>query len=88
MVGFFDCNFGGKRFTRPAIERPCIGFLFRKSYPLIRWYHAVNFVLLSGFLLGWHWIPQELNKSFIPFIFCLWVVSGLQFVVLKRRKNE
>jgi len=66
----------------------CIGFLFRKSYPLIRWYHAVNFVLLSGFLLGWHWIPQELNKSFIPFIFCLWVVSGLQFVVLKRRKNE
>jgi len=63
-----------------------VGFFFRKSYRLIRWYHAVNFVLLSGFLLGWHFIPQELNIAFIPFILCLWVVSGLQSVVLKQRR--
>jgi len=62
------------------------GFFFRKSYQWIRWYHAVNFVLLSGFLLGWHWIPQELNMACIPFILCLWLVSGLQTVVLKQKK--
>jgi hypothetical protein len=61
------------------------GFFFRKSYRLIRWYHAANFVLLSCFLLGWHWIPQEMNKACIPFILCLWIISGLQFVVLKQK---
>jgi hypothetical protein len=61
-----------------------IGFFFRKSYRCFRWYHAANFVLLSCFLLGWHWIPQELNKAFIPFILCLWMISGLQ--VIKYRK--
>jgi len=66
----------------------CAGFFFRKSYRWIRWYHAVNFVLLSGFLLGWFWIPQELNKAGIPFILCLWIVSGLQMVILKHKKNE
>ena len=63
-----------------------LGFFFNKSYLLIRWYHALNFVLLSGFLLGWYWIPQQLNKAFTPFILCLLVVSGLQFIVLKRKK--
>jgi hypothetical protein len=53
-----------------------VGFLFKKSYPLFRWYHGINFVLLSGFLLGWHWIPQELNMACIPFILCLWIISG------------
>ena len=62
------------------------GFFFRKSYCLIRWYHTANFVLLSGFLLGWYWIPQELNVAFIPLILCLWVVSGLQLVVLKKKR--
>ena len=66
----------------------CVGFFFRKSYRWIRWYHVVNFVLLSSFLVGWHWIPQELNKAFIPFILCLWVVSGLQLVGLKQKRYE
>jgi hypothetical protein len=60
------------------------GFLFKKYYPLFLWYHAVNFVLLSGFLLGWHWIPQELNTAFIPLAGSLWLVSGYQ--ILKRKK--
>jgi hypothetical protein len=64
----------------------CIGFVLPKSYQPIRWYHAVNFVLLSSFLLGWRWIPQELNLEFIPFILCMWVVSGYQIVVLKQKK--
>jgi len=63
------------------------GFFFRKSYRLIRWYHAANFVLLSSFLVGWYWIPQELNVASIPFILCLWVVSGLQLIVLKQKRK-
>ena len=63
------------------------GFFFHKPYRWIRWYHVANFVLLSGFLLGWHWIPQELNKAFIPFILCLWVVSGLQAIILKQKRK-
>jgi hypothetical protein len=62
-----------------------VGFLFKKSYPVFRWYHAVNFVILSCFLLGWHWIPQRLNLAFIPFILCLWVVSGFQAASLKEK---
>jgi len=62
------------------------GFFFRKSYRWIRWYHGINFVLLSSFLVGWRWIPQELNSAFIPFILCLWMVSGLQLIVLKQKK--
>ena len=61
-----------------------VGFFFRKPYRWIRWYHVANFVLLSGFLLGWHWIPQGLNMACIPLILCLWMVSGLQ--ILKQKK--
>jgi hypothetical protein len=64
------------------------GFLFKKFYALFRWYHAVNFVLLSGFLLGWYWIPQVLNTAFIPLIGCLWLVSGYQYLFLKRKNAE
>jgi len=64
----------------------CTGFFFRKSYRWIRWYHTINFVLLSSFLLGWHWIPQELNIAFIPFILCLWIVSVEQLIVLKQKR--
>ena len=63
------------------------GFFFKKSYQWIRWYHAANFVLLSCFLLGWNWIPQELNIAFIPFILCLWVISGLQIIILKQKRK-
>jgi hypothetical protein len=64
-----------------------VGFLLRKSYQWIRWYHAANFVILSGFLLGWYWIPQVLNKACIPFILCLWIVSGLQLVKLIQKRK-
>jgi hypothetical protein len=62
------------------------GFLFKKYYTLFRWYHAVNFVLLSCFLLCWHWIPQEMNFAFIPLIGCLWLVSGCQLFVFEKKK--
>ena len=64
------------------------GFLLKRFYPLFRWCHALNFVLLSGFLLGWYWIPQELNTAFIPLIGSLWLVSGCQYRFLKRKDVE
>jgi hypothetical protein len=59
------------------------GFLFKKYYKLFRWYHALNFVLLSCFLVAWHWIPQALDMAAIPLIGCLWLVSGYQYLFLK-----
>ncbi|MDR2804317.1 MAG: DUF4105 domain-containing protein, partial [Dysgonamonadaceae bacterium] len=35
------------------------------------WYHAGNFVLLCGLLLGGHWMPQTFHPADIPFILCL-----------------
>ncbi|MDR3340002.1 MAG: DUF4105 domain-containing protein [Candidatus Symbiothrix sp.] len=56
----------------------CVGFGFGKSYRLFTWYHAINFVLLSSFMLGWYWIPQELNPAAIPYILSLWMISGYE----------
>ncbi|MDR3218370.1 MAG: DUF4105 domain-containing protein [Dysgonamonadaceae bacterium] len=56
----------------------CVGFSFGKSYRLFTWYHAINFVLLSGFMLGWYWIPQELNPAVVPYILSLWMISGYE----------
>lgn len=64
------------------------GFLLKKSYPVIRWYHAVNFVILSLLLLGWYWIPQQLNPASIPFSLCLWIVSGFQLLSYKKKLYE
>ena len=67
-----------------------VGFLFKKFYKLFRWYHAVNFVLLSCFLAAWHWIPQGLNVAAIPLVGSLWLISGYQCLFLKREsvKNK
>jgi hypothetical protein len=60
---------------------PAVGFLLKKTYPPVRWYHWSNFVLLSFLLLGWSLIPQRLNAAFIPFILCLWVISGYMSII-------
>jgi hypothetical protein len=57
----------------------CLGYAINKSYRPIRWYHATNFVLLSALLLGWHWIPQQLNVTCVPFILSLWLGSAHYF---------
>jgi hypothetical protein len=62
--------------------------LFKKYCPLFRWYHAVNFVLLSCFLLAWNWIPQELNSAFFPIIGTLWLASGYSYWFLKRKNGK
>ncbi len=61
------------------------GFFFKKSYSFIRGYHGSNFVLLSLLLLGWHWVPQELNLACIPYILCLWLGSGYRLISKKQK---
>ncbi|MDR0865913.1 MAG: DUF4105 domain-containing protein [Candidatus Symbiothrix sp.] len=64
-----------------------VGYLFKKSYRFISWYHAVNLVLLSVLLLGGYWIPQQLNPANIPFILCLGLASGCYWVYGARGKG-
>ncbi len=67
---------------------PVVGYFFKKTYRFIRWYHWSNFVLLSGILLGWHFIPQELNIACIPFIISLWICSGYKLFIDKKLNNK
>jgi hypothetical protein len=62
------------------------GFLLKKSYSLIRWYHGTNLLLLSFLLLAGFWIPQQLNPANIPYLLCLGIVSG--YWILKTKKSH
>ena len=49
-----------------------VGFLLKKSYPLIRWYHRSNLVLLFLFVvLSCILNFQKINFACVPFIFCI-----------------
>ena len=61
------------------------GFFFKPTNRWITWYHRLNCVLLTLFLLGWSFIPQSLNPAFIPFILCLALVSGFQILAYKKK---
>ena len=64
------------------------GFFFKRMNRLITWYHRLNFVILAVFLTGWHFIPQELNTGFIPYMLCLLLISILQAGILKKKIYE
>ena len=64
------------------------GYCFKKTYPLFKWYHRTNFVLLSVFLAAWPLIPQELNLANIPFMLCLWVASGWYLLNARQKRNR
>jgi hypothetical protein len=64
------------------------GFFLKKSYSLIRWYHASNLVLLSFLLLAGYFLPQQLNPASIPYILCLGIVSGYWLLQLKKKKHD
>lgn len=49
-------------------------------------YHFINFAVLTLFLLLWWFIPQQLPVSTIPFSMSLWLRSGANVFVLRKRK--
>lgn len=65
-----------------------VGFFFKRTNGWITWYHRLNFVLLAIFLLGWSFIPQNLNLAFILYILCLMLVSGFQLLAIKKKIYE
>ena len=60
------------------------GFIPKRTSRWSSWYHGLNFVLLSFLLLGWYWIPQGMNAACIPFILCLWSISGMQILTIRK----
>ena len=62
-------------------------FLFwvKSLEKVVYYYHFINFVVLSLFLLSWYFIPQQLAWATIPFAMNLWMRSGTNFFI--DRKN-
>ena len=48
-------------------------FWVKSAQRVIYFYHFINFVLLTIFLLCWWLIPQQLPLATIPFSMCLWI---------------
>lgn len=51
-------------------------FTVKKFNKAAYYYHFINFALLSLMLLGWYFIPQQLNAAFIPLVLSLWLRSA------------
>ncbi|MDO5664633.1 MAG: DUF4105 domain-containing protein [Bacteroidia bacterium] len=49
-------------------------------------YHFINFAVLTLFLLLWWFIPQQLPLATIPFSMSLWIRSGVNVLVSRKRK--
>ncbi|MFA5656640.1 MAG: hypothetical protein WDA37_07825, partial [Dysgonamonadaceae bacterium] len=57
---------------------------------VVYWYHFINFALLSLFLIGWYFIPQQLPLATIPFAMSLWIRSGTVYLIQRKEylKNK
>ena len=49
-------------------------------------YHFINFAVLTLFLVFWWLIPQKLPFASIPFAACLWIRSGVNVWLPRKRK--
>src|SRR5690554_3420089 len=61
-------------------------FWVKSANRVVYFYHFINFVLLTLFLLLWWLIPQQLPAATIPFSMSLWLRSASHLFVL-RKKN-
>lgn len=53
---------------------------------IVNFYHFINFVVLSLFLICWWFIPQQFPIATIPFSMSLWIRSGVNLFMLRKRK--
>jgi hypothetical protein len=53
-------------------------FLFKKTFWL-RYYFLANAILLLLLLLGWNWLPQEMNNALLPVVGLLMLRSFVLF---------
>jgi len=61
-------------------------FWVKSANRVVYFYHFINFVLLTLFILLWWLIPQQLPVATIPFSMSLWLRSASNLFVL-RKKN-
>ncbi|MCC8171918.1 MAG: DUF4105 domain-containing protein [Parabacteroides sp.] len=61
-------------------------FAVKKRKKAAYCYHFINFATLTLLLIGWKWIPQQMEPAFIPYILTLWTRSGYGvYRFIKRR---
>lgn len=61
-------------------------FAVKKGKKAAYCYHFINFATLTLLLIGWKWIPQQMEPAFIPYILTLWTRSGYGvYRFIKRR---
>lgn len=60
-------------------------FLIKYLAKYVYYYHFINFVLLTLFVLAWFLIPQHLELAFLPFILSIWIRSGANIILRKRK---
>lgn len=61
-------------------------FWMKSANRMVYFYHFINFVVLTLFLLLWLFIPQQLPVATIPFSMCLWLRSGTNIYMLRKRQ--
>ena len=61
-------------------------FWMKSANKAVYFYHFINFVLLTLFLLLWWLIPQQLPLATIPFSMSLWFRSGTNIYMLRRKQ--
>jgi len=63
-------------------------FLFwvKSAKNVVYFYHFINFVVLTLFLLLWWLIPQKLPVATIPFSMSLWLRSGTNLLLWRKKR--
>ncbi|NLX65296.1 MAG: hypothetical protein GXZ19_00705, partial [Bacteroidales bacterium] len=61
-------------------------FWMKSAKKAVYFYHFINFALLTFFLLLWWLIPQQLPLATIPFSMNLWIRSGTNIYMLRKRR--
>jgi uncharacterized membrane protein len=61
-------------------------FWIRSAKKIVYIYHFINFVVLTAFLVLWWLIPQQLPSATILFSMSLWLRSGTNVLVSKKRQ--
>lgn len=61
-------------------------FWVNSAKRIVYFYHFINFAVITLFVLLWWLIPQQLPVATIPFSLSLWVRSGTNIYMLKKKK--
>ncbi|HLW06231.1 MAG TPA: hypothetical protein VKY45_01605, partial [Marinilabiliaceae bacterium] len=60
-------------------------FWVKSANKIVNLYHFINFAIVTLFILFWWLIPQQLPFATIPFSLSLWVRSGTNLFMLRKK---